>query len=152
MWLWGPWVKYYLLDIIIKYIFYFLTFGDIWIQFVALLTYFVFLMNYLHTNVHISEFSKKCVYSNPYFFGDLAFMRIIFFHLPPYIRGSNKYFSKWDCLPNAYFFEKDSHQISSTHKYLLVLGIHFKKLLFICVYFKWVINIQFLKSMPSTHI
>ena len=94
---------------------------------------------------------KKKVYFNPYFLGDLAFMRF-FFHLPPYIRGSNKYFSKWDCLPNSYLFEKDSHQISSTHKYLLVLGIHFKKLLFICVYFKWVINIQFLKSMPSTHI
>ena len=84
------WVQHNLADRFIKYIFYSLTFGDIWIHFIGLLTYFVFLMNYLRTNVHISELSKKCVYSNPYFFGDLAFMRIIFFHLPPYIRGSNK--------------------------------------------------------------
>ena len=151
MWVWSPWAEYYLLDRIIKYIFFSRTFGDIWIHFFALLTHFEILMNYLHTNVHISEFSKKKGYFNPYFWGDLAFMRF-FFHLPPYIRGSNKYFSKWDCLPNSYFVEKDLHQISSTHKYLLVLGIHFKKLLFICVHFKWVINIQFLKSMPSVHI
>ena len=88
------WVQYYLSDRFIKYLFYSLTFGDIWIQFIAIFIYFEISMNYLHTNVHISEFSKKCVYSNPYFFGDLAFMRIIFFHLPPYIRGSNKKKSK----------------------------------------------------------
>ena len=92
-----PWIKYHLLDRIIKYLFYSLTFGDIWIQMIALLTYFKILMNYLHTNVHISEFSKKYIYFNPYFLGDLAFMRIVFFHLPPLIRGLNKYFSKWDC-------------------------------------------------------
>ena len=77
------WVQYYLSDRFIKYLFYSLTFGDIWIQFIAIFIYFEISMNYLHTNVHISEFLKKCVYSNPYFFGDLAFMRIIFFHLPP---------------------------------------------------------------------
>ena len=85
-----PWVQYYLADRFIKYIFYSLTFGDIWIQFIALLTYFEILMNYLHTNVHISKFSKEFVYFNPYFCGDLSFMRVIFVHLPPWIRGSNK--------------------------------------------------------------
>ena len=64
-----------------KYVFYSLTFGDIWIHFIAHFIYFEILMNYLHTNVHISEFSKKCVYFKPYFLGDLAFMRIMFFHL-----------------------------------------------------------------------
>ena len=77
------WVQYYLSDRFIKYIFYSLTFGDIWIQFIAIFIYFEILMNYLHTNVHISEFSKKCVYFNPYFLGNSAFMRIIFVHLPP---------------------------------------------------------------------
>ena len=125
--------------------------SDIWWHldtFFVLLTHFEILINYLHTNV---TFKKKKVILTP-IFGGIWLLWDFFFHLPPYIRGSNKYFSKWDCLPNSYLFEKDSHQISSTHKYLLVLGIHFKKLLFICVYFKWVINIQFLKSMPSTHI
>ena len=45
--------------------------------------YFEILMNYFHKNVHISEFSKKYVYFNPYFLGNSAFMRIIFVHLPP---------------------------------------------------------------------
>ena len=61
------WVQYYLPDRFIKYLFYSLTFGDIWIQFIAIFIYFEILMNYLHTNVHISEFSKKCVYFNPFF-------------------------------------------------------------------------------------
>ena len=77
------WVQYYLSDRFIKYLFYSLTFGDIWIQFIAIFIYFEILMNYLHTNVHISEFSKKYVYLNLCFFGDLAFMRIFFCHLPP---------------------------------------------------------------------
>ena len=77
------WVQYYLSDRFIKYIFYSLTFGDIWIQFIAIFIYFEISMNYLHTNVYISEFSKKCVYFNPYFLGNSAFMRIIFVHLPP---------------------------------------------------------------------
>ena len=77
------WVQYYLSDRFIKYIFYSLTFGDIWIQFIAIFIYFEILINYLHKNVYISEFSKKCVPINPYFLGDLAFMRIIFVHLPP---------------------------------------------------------------------
>ena len=76
------WVQHYLSDRFIKYLFYSLTFGDIWIQFIAIFIYFEISMNYLHINVHISKFSKKCVYSNPYFFGDLAFMRIIFFIYP----------------------------------------------------------------------
>ena len=46
-----------------------MTFGDIWIQFFALLTHFEILMNYLHTNVHISEFSKKKVILTPIFGG-----------------------------------------------------------------------------------
>ena len=50
-----PLVQYYLSDRFIKYIFYSLTFGDIWIQFIALFIYFEILMNYLHTNVHVSE-------------------------------------------------------------------------------------------------
>ena len=66
------WVQYYLSDRFIKYLFYSLTFGDIWIQFIAIFIYFEILMNYLHTNVHISEFSKKCVYLYPYFLGDLV--------------------------------------------------------------------------------
>ena len=77
------WVQYYLSDRFIKYLFYSLTFGDIWIQFIAIFIYFEILMNYLHTNVHISEFSKKYVYLNLCFLGDLAFMRIFFCHLPP---------------------------------------------------------------------
>ena len=55
------WVQIYLCDKFIKYIFYSLTFGEIWIQFIAHFIYFEILMNYLHTNVHISEFSKKKV-------------------------------------------------------------------------------------------
>ena len=76
-------VQYYLSDRFIKYLFYSLTFGDIWIQFIAIFIYFEILMNYLHTNVHISEFLKKYVYLNLCFLGDLAFMRIFFCHLPP---------------------------------------------------------------------
>ena len=63
------WVQYYLSDRFIKYLFYSLTFGDIWIQFIAIFIYFEILMNYLHTNVHISEFSKKYVYLNLCFLG-----------------------------------------------------------------------------------
>ena len=77
------WVQHYLADRFIKYLFYSLTFGDIWIQFIEIFIYFEISMNYLHINVHISKFSKKCVYFNPYFLGDSAFMRTIFFHLPP---------------------------------------------------------------------
>ena len=42
------WVQYYLADRFIKYLFYSLTFGDIWIQFIAIFIYFEILMNYLH--------------------------------------------------------------------------------------------------------
>ena len=77
------WVQYYLSDRFIKYLFYSLTFGDIWIQFIAIFIYFEISMNYLNINVHISKFSKKYVYLNLYFLGDLAFMRIFFCHLPP---------------------------------------------------------------------
>ena len=63
------WVQYYLADRFIKYLFYSLTFGDIWIQFIAIFIYFEISMNYLHINVHISKFSKKCVYFNPYSWG-----------------------------------------------------------------------------------
>ena len=75
------WVQYYLADRFIKKIFYSLTFGDIWIQFIAIFIYFEISMNYLHINVHISVFFK-CVYFNPYFLGDSAFMGTIFVHLP----------------------------------------------------------------------
>ena len=77
------WVQYYLSDRFIKKIFYSLTFGDIWIQFIAIFIYFEISVNYLHIDVYISDFFKKCVYFNPYFLGDSAFMRTIFFHLPP---------------------------------------------------------------------
>ena len=43
------WVQYYLSDRFIKYLFYSLTFGDIWIQFIAIFIYFEILKNYLHT-------------------------------------------------------------------------------------------------------
>ena len=49
--------------------------------FLALLTYFDFFMNYLHINVHSSEFSKLCVYFNQYFFGGFRFYENIFLHL-----------------------------------------------------------------------
>ena len=67
------WVQYYLSDRFIKYIFYSLTFGDIWIQFIARFIYFEILMNYIFLNF------QKNGYSNPYFLGDLAFLRNIFF-------------------------------------------------------------------------
>ena len=81
------WVQYYLADRFIKKIFYSLTFGDIWIQFIAIFIYFEISMNYLNINVHISKFSKKYVYLNPYFLGDLAFIRIIFLSFTPLNRG-----------------------------------------------------------------
>ena len=55
------WVQYYLADRFIKKIFYSPTFGDIWIQFIAIFIYFDILINYLHTNVHISELKKMYI-------------------------------------------------------------------------------------------
>ena len=63
------WVQHYLSDRFIKYLFYSLTFGDIWIQFIAIFIYFEISMNYLHTNVHISEFSKNVFILTPIFWG-----------------------------------------------------------------------------------
>ena len=57
------WVQYYLADRFIKFLFYSLTFGDIWIQFIAIFIYFEISMNYLDIDVHISDFFKKmCVF------------------------------------------------------------------------------------------
>ena len=47
------WVQKYLSDRFIKYLFYSLTSGVIWIQFIAIFIYFEILMSYLHTNVYI---------------------------------------------------------------------------------------------------
>ena len=60
-------------------------------------------MSYLHTNVYISEFSKKYVYFNPYFLGDLAFMRIILFIYPlKYGVQINIFLSETACLMHIF--------------------------------------------------
>ena len=108
---------------IIKYKFYLLKFGDIWIQFVAYFTYFEILMNYFHTNVHISEFSKKYVYFSSYFLGDLDLMRIIFFHISHWIRVSNKYFSKAVSFRKIFIwtpYSRNSHKSYIPPKIILV--------------------------------
>ena len=55
-------------------------------------------------------------------------------------------------MPNAYCFYKDSHQRSSTHKKICVLGNNLKNLQIYCVYFNEVTDIHFLKSMPAESI
>ena len=61
------WVQHYLADRFIKYLFYSLTFGDIWIQFIAIFIYFEILM-IIYTQMYIFlNFQKKSIFK-PLFF------------------------------------------------------------------------------------